>query len=121
MVPEAVWCITGCSTGFGRELARALLARGYRVALTARNPQDVQDLVAGYGDQALALRLDVTDPAQVDAAIAQATATFGQIDVLVNNAGIGYFAAVEESAEAEVRRMFEINFFGLARMIHAVL
>src|SRR5262252_417012 len=115
------WLITGCSTGFGRELARAVVARGYRVVVTARDPKTVEDIVAGHGDRTLALRLDVTDPAQVAEAVRRAEQHFGGIDVLVNNAGIGYFAAVEESDEAEVRRMFEINFFGLARMTRAVL
>jgi NAD(P)-dependent dehydrogenase (short-subunit alcohol dehydrogenase family) len=116
-----VWLITGCSTGFGRELSRAVLARGYRVVVTARNPESVEDLVAGHEGQAIALRLDVTRPDEIDAAVRQAEKTFGRIDVLVNNAGIGYFGAIEESDEAEVRRMFEINVFGLARMTQAVL
>ena len=115
------WFITGCSTGFGRELARVVVARGYRAAVRARDPKQVADLVAGHEDRTLALRLDVTDPAQVAEAVRRAEERFGGIDVLVNNAGIGYFAAVEESDEAEVRRMFEINFFGLARMTRAVL
>ena len=121
MSDAPVWFVTGCSTGFGRELAALLLAQGKRVAVTARKTSDIEDLVAGHGDQALALALDVTDAAQVAAAAAAAEAHFGRIDVLVNNAGIGYFGAVEESDEAEVRRMFEINFWGLARMTDAVL
>lgn len=116
-----VWLITGCSTGFGRELSRAVLARGYRVVVTARNPESIESLIAGHEDRAIALRLDVTNPAEIDAAVRQAEKTFGRIDVLVNNAGIGYFGAIEESDEAEVRRMFEINVFGLARMTQAVL
>jgi NADP-dependent 3-hydroxy acid dehydrogenase YdfG len=87
--------------------------------VTARNPDEVKD-VAAEGE-ALAIKLDVTDQGQIDAAITAAEAKYGRIDVLVNNAGIGYFAAVEESEEKEVRRMFEINVFGLSRMIHAVL
>ena len=116
---KPVWLITGCSTGFGRELARQALALGYRTVVTARNPEALNDL-ADTGE-ALLLRLDVTDQAQVDAAIQAAEHRFGPIDVLVNNAGIGYFAAVEESEEDPVRRMFEVNVFGLSRMIHAVL
>lgn len=115
------WLITGCSTGFGRELARAVIARGYRVVVTARDPRQVEDIVAGHRDRAFALRLDVTDPVQVAEAVRHAEEHFGGIDVLVNNAGIGYFAAVEEGDEAEVRRMFEINVFGLTRMTRAVL
>jgi NAD(P)-dependent dehydrogenase (short-subunit alcohol dehydrogenase family) len=115
------WFITGCSSGFGRELTKVVLARGYRAAVTARNTKQVEDLVADHEDRTLALPLDVTDPAQVAEAVHHAEEHFGGIDVLVNNAGIGYFAAVEESDEAAVRRMFEINFFGLERMTRAVL
>ena len=114
-----VWFITGCSTGFGHELARQALAHGYRTVVTARDPATLAGFAAE--ENALLLELDVTKPEQVSAAIAAAQAQFGGIDVLVNNAGIGYFAAVEESDEAEVRKMFEINVFGLSRMIHAVL
>jgi NAD(P)-dependent dehydrogenase (short-subunit alcohol dehydrogenase family) len=120
-VQLSVWFITGCSTGFGRELARAVVARGFRAVVTARDPKQVMDVVAGHEDRTLALRLDVTDPPQVAESVRRAEEHFGRIDVLVNNAGIGYFAAVEESDEVDVRRMFEIDFFGLARMTQAVL
>ena len=116
-----VWLITGCSTGFGRELARAVLDRGFRAVVTARNPDSVTDLLAGREGQAIALKLDVTNRDDVESAVRQAEKAFGRIDVLVNNAGIGYFGAIEEIEESEVRRMFEINVFGLARMIHVVL
>ena len=116
-----VWLITGCSTGFGRELSRAALARGYRVVVTARNPDDVRDIAQGHEANALLLKLDVTRPDDVRGAVDATLARFGRIDVLVNNAGIGYFAAIEESAAAEVRRMFEVNVFGLAQMTQAVL
>ena len=89
--------------------------------VTARNPVDVEDLVAGHDGRALLLLLDVTDSAQVDAAVTHAVAAFGRIDVLVNNAGIGYFAAIEEGEDAAIRRMFEINVFGLTRLTQAVL
>src|SRR5262245_8323492 len=118
---SSTWFITGCSTGLGRELARTVVARGYRAVVTARNPKQVADVVAGHEDHTLALRLDVTDSAQVAESVRRAEEHFGGIDVLVNNAGIGYFAAVEESDGAEVRRMFEINFFGMERMTRAVL
>lgn len=116
-----IWFITGCSTGFGRELAKQLLSQGYHVAVTARHTKDIQDIVNEHEEQALVLELDVTKPEQVNAAVQKAVAHFGRIDVLVNNAGIGYFAAVEESEDEEVRRMFDINFFGLTRMTQAVL
>jgi len=116
-----VWFITGCSTGFGRELAKEVLAAGYRAAVASRNTDDVKDIVDAYPDHAVAIKLDVTQADQISAAVAQVQEAFGQIDVLVNNAGIGYFGAIEESEEDEVRRMFEINFFGLANVTKAVL
>lgn len=121
MGKKNVWFITGCSTGFGRELAKHLLENGYRVVVTARNADQVDDLVAIDQENALAINLDVTDKAQVAHAVAKAEAHFGAIDVLVNNAGFGYFGAVEESDEREVRAMFEANFWGLAEMTRAVL
>ncbi|GAB5096202.1 MULTISPECIES: oxidoreductase [unclassified Caballeronia] len=118
---KPVWFITGCSTGFGRELAAKTLGLGYPTVITARNVAAVEDLAKEYGDLALALTLDVTDPAQVKAAVRDATAKFGRIDVLVNNAGIGYFGSLEESESEEVRKMFEINVWGLVDMTQAVL
>ncbi|MGS2589910.1 oxidoreductase [Streptomyces hebeiensis] len=114
---QKVWFITGCSTGFGRALAQEVLAAGHQAVVTARDVAQVKDLVEGT-DQALALPLDVTDAAQVTEA---AEKHFGGIDVLVNNAGIGYFAAVEESTDEEIRRIFDINVFGLSDVIRAVL
>jgi NAD(P)-dependent dehydrogenase (short-subunit alcohol dehydrogenase family) len=116
---KPVWFITGCSTGFGRELAMHVLERGHHTVVTARHPDDVSDLAKVRN--ALVLKLDVTDQGQIDAAVKAAEDKFGRIDVLVNNAGVGYFAAVEESEEDQVRRMFEINVFGMSRMIHAAL
>jgi NAD(P)-dependent dehydrogenase (short-subunit alcohol dehydrogenase family) len=116
-----VWLITGCSTGFGRELAIEVLKSGQKAAVTARNPDDIKAIVADYPDTAVALKLDVTKPDEIKTAVSDTIAKFGYIDVLVNNAGIGYFGAIEESEEAEIRRMFEINFFGLANMTKAVL
>jgi NAD(P)-dependent dehydrogenase (short-subunit alcohol dehydrogenase family) len=121
MSEKKVWFITGCSTGFGRELARHLLENDYRVVVTARNADKVQDLVEINAENALAINLDVTDKAQVAHAVAKAEEHFGKIDVLVNNAGFGYFGAIEESDETEVRAMFEANFWGLAEMTRAVL
>lgn len=116
---QPVWFVTGCSTGFGRELASQLLNAGYPTVVTARKPEDLQAFA--NHPKALVLKLDVTDSAQVEAAVQAAEAHFGRIDVLVNNAGIGYFGSVEESEEAEVRWMFEINVFALGRMSAAVL
>jgi NAD(P)-dependent dehydrogenase (short-subunit alcohol dehydrogenase family) len=114
-----VWLITGCSTGFGLELARQAIEQGHRTVITARDPSKLE----GYGatDKVLVRRLDVTQADQVAAAIQATEARFGAIDVLVNNAGIGYFAAIEEGEEAEVRKMFEVNVFGLTAMVQAVL
>ena len=116
---RAVWFVTGCSTGFGRELATQLLQQESRVVVTARDPSELGDFRDAR--DALILQLDVTDPAQVTAAVAAAEARFGHIDVLVNNAGIGYFAAIEEGEDAAIRRMFDINVFGMGAMIQAVL
>jgi NAD(P)-dependent dehydrogenase (short-subunit alcohol dehydrogenase family) len=116
-----VWFITGCSTGFGRELAKLVLDRGYRAVITAREPSKILDLKVGHEGRALVLELDVTDKAEVAEAVKRAESVFGSIDVLVNNAGFGYVGALEESEESEVRAMVETNFFGVARMLHAVL
>ncbi len=121
MSEKKVWFITGCSTGFGRELAKHLLENDYRVVVTARDADKVQDLVEINSENALAMNLDVTDKAQVQHTVAKAEEHFGAIDVLVNNAGFGYFGAIEESDEREVRAMFEANFWGLAEMTRAVL
>ena len=115
------WLITGCSTGFGRELARAVLDGGHRCVVTARDTESVRGLAAPHGDRAVVRRLDVTDAAERDAAVRAADEAFGGVDVLVNNAGVGYFGAVEESEMGAVRRMFEINVFALAEMTRAAL
>ncbi|MGV9377554.1 oxidoreductase [Nonomuraea sp. NPDC003707] len=117
----SVWFITGCSTGLGRALATAVLEGGGRAAVTARDPLQVADLVAEHGDRAVALPLDVTDKAQIAAAVERAESAFGRIDVLVNNAGYGYLAAVEEGRDDEVRALFDANVFGLVDVTKAVL
>ncbi|QDG62529.1 oxidoreductase [Pseudarthrobacter sp. NIBRBAC000502771] len=117
----ATWLITGCSTGLGRALAEAVLASGHNAAVTARNVDAVQDITAGFPDSALPLALDVTDKAQIAAAVKAAEEKFGSIDVLVNNAGYGYRAAVEEADDADIRRLFDTNFFGAVDMIKAVV
>ncbi len=118
---DKVWLITGCSTGFGLELGKAVLARGGRAVLTARKPETLTDLVAEHGDRALAVRLDVTDTASVEQAVAAAEAKFGRVDVLVNNAGYGYLAAIEEGEDEGIRAQFETNFFGLLAVTKRVL
>ncbi|XVV10171.1 oxidoreductase [Actinoplanes sp. CA-131856] len=115
------WLITGCSTGLGRALADAVLARGDNAVVTARDVAKVKDLADAHPGTALALALDVTDPAQVSAAVERAEARFGSVDVLVNNAGYGYRSAVEEGDDADVRQLFDTLFFGPVAMIKAVL
>lgn len=116
-----VWFITGCSTGFGRELACAVLARGWRCVATARNKASLADLADGASDRLLTLDLDVTDQKQIAATVEAALKRFGSIDVLVNNAGYGYQTAIEEGVEAEIRAQFDVNVFGLFAMTRAVL
>jgi NAD(P)-dependent dehydrogenase (short-subunit alcohol dehydrogenase family) len=116
-----VWFITGCSTGFGRALATLVLERGWRAAVTARQPKQVADLVAHHDGRGVALALDVTEPGQIAAAVQAADARFGAIDVLVNNAGYGYQTSIEEGDDVAIRALFEANVFGLAAMIRAVL
>lgn len=118
---QPIWFITGCSTGFGRDLAAKTLALGYPTVVTARNPKTLEAFTEQYGDLALVLQLDVTQPEQVQAAVKAATDKFGRIDVLVNNAGIGYFGSFEESDLNEVRKMADINVWGLVDMTRAVL
>jgi NAD(P)-dependent dehydrogenase (short-subunit alcohol dehydrogenase family) len=120
-VSQPVWFITGCSTGFGRELAKLVIARGWPTVVTARNKASVEDLVAAAPKTALAVSLDVTDAGQIAAAVKQAEERFGRIDVLVNNAGYGYQASIEEGEESEIRAQFDANVFGLFAMTRAVL
>ncbi|MET0423806.1 MAG: oxidoreductase, partial [Actinoplanes sp.] len=117
----STWLITGCSTGLGRALAGAVLAGGDNVVVTARDAGAVQDLAKEYPETALAVALDVTDPGQVTASVQQAVERFGAVDVLVNNAGYGYRAAVEEGEDDAVQKMFATNVFGAVSMIQAVL
>jgi len=118
---EKVWFITGSSKGFGRVWAEAALARGDRVAATARRVSTLAPLVERYGNQIAAITLDVTDKAAVDAAIRQAHANFGRLDVVVNNAGYGLFGAIEEISEAEARAQIETNLFGALWVTQAAL
>jgi NAD(P)-dependent dehydrogenase (short-subunit alcohol dehydrogenase family) len=117
----ARWLITGCSTGIGREIATHALEAGHNVVVTARRAETVQDLADRYGPSAIAVALDVTDKGQIANAVAAADSTYGGIDVLVNNAGYGYMSAVEEGDDAEVRKLFDTNYFGVVDTIKAVL
>ena len=113
--------ITGASRGFGKLWAEALLQRGDKVIATARNINALDDLVNKYGDNVLALQLDVNDRDAGFAAVLKAKEHFGSIDVLVNNAGYGLFGAIEETTEKEARDQMETNFFGLLWLSQAVL
>ena len=117
----STWLITGCSTGLGRALAEAVIAAGHNAVVTARDVGRVADLAADNTDRVLPLSLDVTDTAQITNVLSPAEEKFGAIDVLVNNAGYGYRAAVEEGDDSDIRTLFETQFFGAVAMIKAVL
>jgi NAD(P)-dependent dehydrogenase (short-subunit alcohol dehydrogenase family) len=118
--PERVWFITGALRGFGRALSDAVLADGERLVATARGGDSLDEFREAH-PEALAVPLDVTDPAQAHAAVDAAVAEFGRIDVVVNNAGYGYFGAIEELTEDELRRQFEVNLFGVLNVTRAAL
>lgn len=117
----STWLITGCSTGIGRSLSEAVIEAGHNAVVTARDVTKVADLAEANPDRVLAVTLDVTKPEQVTDAVRKAQDRFDGIDVLVNNAGYGYRAAVEEGDDAEIRALFETHFFGAVAMIKAVL
>ncbi|WP_433559400.1 SDR family NAD(P)-dependent oxidoreductase [Pseudonocardia xinjiangensis] len=119
--PGRVWLISGCSSGFGREIVLAALAAGDRVMATARRPETLADLVQAGGEQISTAALDVTDAASIRAAVDATLAVFGRIDVLVNNAGISAIGAVEETSVKHMRDMFDVNFFGAVELTQAVL
>jgi NAD(P)-dependent dehydrogenase (short-subunit alcohol dehydrogenase family) len=116
-----VWFITGASTGFGRLLAEEVLKRGERVIATARDIKKVDDLVEKYPETARAFSLDVTKPADISSVVAKAIPAFGQVDVLVNNAGYGVNGAIEEVSDEEFEHMFQTNIYGLIRTTRAFL
>ena len=118
---QKIWFITGASTGFGREMAEQLLTSGATVVATARKPEQIADLQANHPETALVLKLDVTNPASIQAAVDATLAKFGRIDVLVNNAGYGLAGAIEEVSEEEFMPVFETNVFGLLRVTRAFL
>lgn len=118
MSDTPVWFITGCSSGLGRELARAVLDSGARVAATARQPATLHGL---SHERLLALPLDVTDASQRERAVARALEHFGRIDVLVNNAGYGYQATAEEGQDEQIRALFETDVFAVFALTRLVL
>ncbi|ADH88612.1 short-chain dehydrogenase/reductase SDR [Ancylobacter novellus DSM 506] len=114
------WFITGASSGLGAAIAKAALRAGHRVAATARDSARLSRLAEAGGERVLALSMDLTVPDQIEAAVAAAESWNG-IDVLVNNAALGYLAAVEEGEDTKIRTLFETNVFGLAHTIRAAL
>ena len=116
-----VWLITGSSRGLGRTLAEAVLAEGHNLVATARNPAQLADLVERYGDQVRAVALDVTDARAAGNAIKAAVDAFGQLDVLVNNAGYGDVGSIEDTSLAEFRAQIETNLFGVVNVTKAAI
>lgn len=116
-----VWLITGCSSGLGRAMAEHALACGQRVVATARQPANISGLAAEHPGRCLVLPIDVTQPDQIATAVNRTMEAFGQIDVLVNNAGYGLLGALEELADEQIRRNFETNFFGALQMVRTTL
>jgi len=118
---KKVWFITGASRGFGRIWTEAALARGDKVAVTARTLADIADLKARFGDAVLPMALDVTDADQAHHVVWQAHAHFGKLDVVLNNAGYTLVGTAEEAREDDVRDLFDTNYFGMLRVIQAAL
>lgn len=115
------WLITGCSTGIGRGIAKAVLDSGDQVVVTARNLSKIEDFPKAYPDTCLILPLDLTDQTSMENAVSTTIDHFGQIDVLVNNAGYGYRAAVEESDAEEIGLLFQTNVFGPTALMNLCL
>src|SRR5258707_5152113 len=111
-----VWLITGSSRGLGRSLAQAVLAAGHKLVATARDPKQLSPLVERYGDQVRAVALDVTDERAAAAAVQTAVDSFGRLDVLVNNAGYGDLASIEDTSMKDFRAQIETNLFGVINM-----
>lgn len=121
MSQSQVWLITGSSRGLGQQLAQAVLEAGHRLVATARQPQQLQPLVDRYGDRVITVALDVTDAAAAKRAVQTAVEHFGRLDVLVNNAGYGNIAPVEEADEADFRAQVDTNFYGVFNVTRAAL
>jgi NAD(P)-dependent dehydrogenase (short-subunit alcohol dehydrogenase family) len=116
-----VWMITGASRGIGLAIARAVLDAGHQVVATARRPEQLQAVLGGYGDRVLVVELDVTQPGQAESVVAAASAKFGRIDVLVNNAGYGQIGWFENTSHRQIERQFETNVFGTMHVTRAAL
>ncbi|WP_375000632.1 oxidoreductase [Aeromicrobium sp. CTD01-1L150] len=115
------WLITGCSSGLGRSLAEAVLARGDNAVVTARDVTKIHEIAEAFPDTAELMELDVTNEQQVQSAVETGGGRFGGVDILVNNAGFGYRSAVEEGEDDIVRRLFETHFHGPVHLVRAVL
>jgi NAD(P)-dependent dehydrogenase (short-subunit alcohol dehydrogenase family) len=118
---SSTWLITGSSRGLGNELAKAALAAGHNVVATARKPEQLAELLERHGAQVRVVPLDVTDQASAHAAVRHAIDAFGRLDVIVNNAGYGNVASIEEMDDADFRAQMETNFFGVANVTRAAL
>jgi NAD(P)-dependent dehydrogenase (short-subunit alcohol dehydrogenase family) len=116
-----VWLITGSSRGLGRQLAESVLSAGYQLIATARNPAQLADLVERYGDQVHAVELDVTNPLAARNAIQTAVDTFGRLDIVVNNAGYGNIAAIEDITDKDLRAQMDTNFYGVVNVTRAAI
>ncbi len=116
-----VWLVTGSSRGIGRALAEAALAEGHRLVATARDPRVLAGLVERYGDQVRTAALDVTNEKAAQAAIELAVEAFGRLDVLVNNAGYGDLASIEDTSFEQFRAQIETNLFGVINVTKAAL
>jgi NAD(P)-dependent dehydrogenase (short-subunit alcohol dehydrogenase family) len=118
---ERVWFITGTSSGFGRAMTLAVLEQGGRVAAAGLEPDAIEELVRPYGDRAIALALDVADPAAARKAVERCVEHFGRLDVVYNNAGYGHVGAAEELTDEELRRQIDVNLFGVINVTRAAL
>src|SRR5437773_5909072 len=116
-----VWLVTGSASGLGRNIAEAVLAAGDRLVATARDPRRLEDLVQKYGDQVRTAALDVTDESAAQAAVQAAAATFGRLDVVVNNAGYGDIAPFEQLSSERFKAVVDTNFYGVVNVTRAAL
>lgn len=116
-----VWFVTGTETGLGHELVKLLLAKGDKVCATSRTPEKLIESIGAISDSFLPIKVDLTSEESIKNGVAKAIEHFGQIDVLVNNAGFGHTGTFEETSEAVIRKNFEINFFAPLRVIRAVM